>query len=115
MLNLRNYQKKVLDWPLIDVDSYSLLSVKKSLCTIFSGTPCMILLLLLLYDTIVSKSVNYGICDVYAGFSTTAGMDGVQRWPALTLYYQSPASVPLVSLTPGMRVFGRLLAVNARQ
>ena len=44
-----------------------------------------------------------------------AGMDSVQRWPALTLYYQSPASVPLVSLTPRMRVFGRLLAVNARQ
>ena len=33
-------KKKVLDWPLIDVDSNSLLSVKKSLCTIFSGTPC---------------------------------------------------------------------------
>ena len=31
---------KVLAWPLVDIDSYSLLSVKESLCTIFSGTPC---------------------------------------------------------------------------
>ena len=33
-------KQKVLACPLVDEYSYSLLSVKKSLCTIFFGTPC---------------------------------------------------------------------------
>ena len=41
VLNLQTIKWKVLAWSIVDVDSYSLLSVKESLCTIFSGTPCI--------------------------------------------------------------------------
>ena len=55
----------------------------------------------------MSESINYGICDVFAGFSTT-GRDGRRTRVAGTHLVLSPAPLTLVSLTPRMRVFGRL-------
>ena len=52
--------KQVLACPLVDVHSYSLLSVKKSLCTIFFGTPCR-------FYFIVKRLKNAFLMYIYIG------------------------------------------------